>query len=378
MGTKHLFAGLAAAASLSGAAAAHADALATPALGATLNANPNPINFLAGPLGKIYVSGQVTGLGLLQDNPIPGDKHGRGDLSNGQIEVQKTDGFFQFYVQAGAYALPTVGTSYIKGTDLPNLSYKWVPVAFIKLQPSANFNVMIGKLPTLIGAEGPFTYNNVNIERGMLWNQEPLFSRGVQLNFTQGNLSASVAWTDGYYSNVYSTGSLLVTYALNKTDTIGFDASGQFHKTGASRFTTPPVQNNGQIYNLMWTHTEGPWMVEPYLQLSNTPKIENLGITSSVTSWGGAVLAKYSFNSNFSIGARAEYLASNGGTNILYGPDSKSWSLTLTPTYQIKQFFVRGEISYAKINNLTPGFGFGDDGMADTQTRGVVEVGVLY
>src|ERR1700756_2560083 len=153
MGTKHLIAGLAAAASLSGAAAAHADALATPALGATLSANPNPVNFEAGPLGKIYVSGQVTGLGLLQDNPVPGDQHGRGDLSNGQIEVQKTDGLFQFYVQAGAYSLPALGTPYVKMTNLADETYKWVPVAFVKLQPSANFNVMIGKLPTLIGAE---------------------------------------------------------------------------------------------------------------------------------------------------------------------------------------------------------------------------------
>jgi hypothetical protein len=378
MRTKHLLAGLTAAVSMGGAVAAHADALSTPALGATLSANPNPVNFSAGPLGKIYVSGQVTGLGMLQDNPVPGDKHGRGDLSNAQIEVQKTDGVFQFFVQAGAYSLPTIGTPYVKGTDLPDLSYKWVPVAFVKLQPSANFNVMIGKLPTLIGAEGAFTYQNVNIERGLLWNQEPLFSRGVQLNFTQGNLSASVAWTDGYYSNVYSTGSLLVTYALSKTDTIGFDATGQFHKTGASRFTTPLVQNNGQLYNLMWTHTQGPWMIEPYLQLSNTPRILDLGITDSVTSLGGAVLAKYSFNSNFSLGARAEYIGSNGGTNILYGPGSRAWSLTLTPTYQIKQFFVRGEISYAKVNRLVPGFGFGDDGTADAQTRGLIEVGVLY
>ena len=177
---------------------------------------------------------------------------------------------------------------------------------------------------------------------------------------------------------MYSTGSLLVNYTLTKTDTLGFDATGQFHKTGASRFTTPIVQNNGQMYNLMWTHTEGPWMVEPYLQFSNTPKIEDLGIPASVTTWGGAVLAKYSFNSNFSVGARAEYLASHGGTSVLYGPDSKAWSLTLTPTYQIKQYFIRAEISYAKVNNLTPGFGFGDDGMADTQTRGLIAAGVLY
>jgi hypothetical protein len=378
MNPKHLLAGLAASASLASAAAAHADALSTPALGATFTGNPNPINLDAGPLGKIYVSGQVTGLGLVQDNPVPGDQHGHGDLSNGQIEVQKTDGLVQFYVQAGGYSLPALGAPYVKMTDLPDETYKWVPVAFLKLQPGPNFNVMIGKLPTLVGAESTFTFQNVNIQRGLLWNQEPAISRGVQLNFTQGAWAISASWNDGYYSNRLTTGSMLVTYTLSKTDTIAFDASGQFKKTGRSTFATPLVQNNGQIYNLMWTHTQGPWMIEPYLQLSNTPAIRDLGVPASVTSLGGAVLAKYSFNSNFSIGARAEYLGSNGGTNILYGPDSRAWSLTLTPTYQVKQFFIRAEISYAKINRLTPGFGFGDDGTAEAQTRGLIEAGVLY
>src|SRR5262249_42525683 len=151
-------------------------------------------NVDAGPLGKIYFSGQLTGLGLYQDNPAPGDKGGRGDLSNGQIEVQKTDGLVQFYVQAGAYALPSVGTAYVKGTDLPDLTYKWVPVAYLKLQPTANFSILAGKLPTLIGAESTFTFQNMNIARGLLWNQEPAISRGVQANYTTGpwTVSASI------------------------------------------------------------------------------------------------------------------------------------------------------------------------------------------
>ena len=62
----HYLNGLAAAAllSLAAAAAADADPLSTPALGATLSGNPNPVNVTAGPLGKIYFSGQLTGLGL--------------------------------------------------------------------------------------------------------------------------------------------------------------------------------------------------------------------------------------------------------------------------------------------------------------------------
>ena len=309
---------------------------------------------------------------------MPGDKGGRGDLSNGQIEVQKTDGLFQFYVQAGAYALPSLGTAYVKGTDLPDLTYKWVPVAFLKLQPTANFSIQAGQLPTLIGAESTFTFQNMNIARGLLWNQEPAISRGVQANYTQGPWTVSASVNDGYYSNRWTTGSVLVSYTLSKTDTLAFDASAQFHKSSKSSFATPLAQNNGQIYNLIWTHTEGPWVVQPYLQFSHAPKLESVGLPDDASTFGGAVLAKYSFTPSFSLAGRAEYIDSSGGVSLLYGPKSKAWSLTLTPTYQIKQFFVRGEVSYTRLDNITPGAGFGSDGTSDSQTRAMVEAGILY
>jgi hypothetical protein len=78
-------------------------ALTTPAMPGPLTANPNPISFEAGPLGPVYVTGAVTPLVLWQNNPFPGDQRSLGSLSNGQFFFQKTDGLFQYYVQAGAY-----------------------------------------------------------------------------------------------------------------------------------------------------------------------------------------------------------------------------------------------------------------------------------
>jgi hypothetical protein len=377
--TNHFLIGLAAAClCLAAGPEAHADALSTPALGATLNANPNPLNVEAGPLGKIYFSGQLTGLGLYQDNHVLGDKPSRGDLSNGQIEVQKTDGVFQFYLQAGAYALPSLGTAYIKGTDLPDLTYKWVPLAFVKLQPTTALSIMAGKLPTLVGAESTFTFQNMNIARGLLWNQEPAISRGVQANYTTGPWTISASLNDGFYSNRFTTGSTLISYALSKADTIAFDASIQFHKTSKTSFATPLAQNNGQVYNLIWTHTQGAWVVQPYLQLTHIPRLESVGVPDSAQTFGGAVLTKYSFTPNFSLAGRVEYIDSSGSTNLLYGPKSNAWSLTLTPTWQVKWFFIRGEVSYTRIDKMTPGAGFGSDGLADSQTRAMVEAGFLY
>jgi hypothetical protein len=370
-----LLAGIGAVASAAGSAAL-ADPLSTPAMTAPLAANPNPasVNVLG---SKIYVTGQITGIGLSQDNAVPGDKSSRFDFSNAQIEVQKADGELQFYVQAGGYSLPSLGTPYIKAEDLPDLTYKWAPVYFLKFQPTANFNVMVGQLPTLIGAEYTFTFQNMNVARGLLWNQEPAISRGVQANITQGPWAVSLSWNDGYYSNRFTTGSALVTYTVGKKDAVAFAASGQFSKTSKTSFATPLAQNNGQIYNLIWTHTEDKWQVIPYLQYSHTPQDDEVGLPDSGSTFGGAVLARYSFTPAFSLAGRAEYISSSGGQSLLYGPKSDAWSLTLTPTYQFKTFFVRGEVSYTGLDGAAPGAGFGSEGTKDNQTRFMIELGAL-
>ncbi len=364
---------------LAGAETAHADALASPAMTPPLAANPTPLSVDAGPLGKVFVSGQVTGVALAQDHQVPGDHQDSVDFTNAQVEIQKTDGAFQFYVQAGTYSLPSLGAPYVRSSTLPKETFGSVPVAYIKLVPNAEFSVMIGKLPTLIGAEYIFSFENMNIARGLLWNQEPVVSRGVQVNYTKGPLAVSVALTDGFYSEKYSTGSALVTYTVSPADTLAFAASGNFNEQNTSTFATPIAQNNSQIYNLMWTHTQGPWVVTPYLQFTNVPKITKFGIPHDASTTSGAVLAKFTVSPEFSIAGRAEYISSSGsGVSLLYGPDSKAWSLTITPTYQVKTFFVRGELSYTGLDSITPGSGFGKNGNAKSQTRAMLETGILF
>src|SRR5262249_45890183 len=148
-------------ATLLAAGVSHADALSTPAMGATLAANPNPFSVDAGPIGKVYIGGAATGLALWQDHVAPGHKSGPGDISNGQLFIQKTDGPVQFYVQVGAYPLPPLGAPYLRASSaVPNL-FGAAPVAYLKLQPTSEFSVQVGQLPTLIGAESTFTFQNV-------------------------------------------------------------------------------------------------------------------------------------------------------------------------------------------------------------------------
>ena len=83
---------------------------------------------------------------------------------------------------------------------------------------------------------------------------------------------------------------------------------------------------------------------------------------------------------------RAEYIGTTGNenspkgsaANLLYGVGSDALSLTLTPTFQWKQFFFRGEVSYVQANSYAPGAVFGKEGINNSQVRGLVETGVIF
>ena len=134
---------------------------------------------------------------------------------------------------------------------------------------------------------------------------------------------------------------------------------------------------------MIFTHNAGPWTISPYFQYTHVPATPSVGITHGASTTGGALLAKYSFTPKFSLAARGEYISSTGkgvedAPSLLYGAGSNAWSLTVTPTYQFKIFFLRAELSYTKIESLTPGFGFGPEGLDTSQVRGLVETGVLF
>jgi hypothetical protein len=356
--------------------------LPTPAMTGPLQTAAPPITFDAGPLGKLDVGGIVSGIGIWQGNPVAGDKGAQGDLSNGQIFLQKTEGWWQFYLQAGAYNVPVLGTSFLSTGSTVSDFWGPVPVAYLKLAPTKNLSIEIGQLPTLIGAEYTFTFENMNVERGLLWGQENAIVRGIQVNDTFGKLTASVSWNDGFYSDRYTWMTGLLSYAFNASNTLAFDAGGNFDRT-AFRSLATPVQNDGSIYNLIYTYTKGNWIVTPYFQYTSVPTNRKAGITQGADTVGGALLLTYNFPHHFSLSGRGEYLSSNGNAreqavNLLYGPGSGAWSLTITPTFQEHGFFIRGDIAVPRATSYTPGDGFVSLGIQQTQPRSVIEAGFVF
>ncbi len=360
---------------------ADAAPLPSPAMTGPLTA-PSPILFDAGPFGKLAVNGVLSGFGLWQNNPGRTDQGAGADISNGQIVLQKTTGVTQFYLQAGAYTLLSLGTSIVSTSNTITDYYGALPVAYFKLAPTNSFAFMAGKLTSLLGAEYTFTFENGNIERGLLWNQENSVTRGVQLNYCYKKLSASMVWGDGFYSNRWNwiTGALTYTSPANSLE---FVAGGNLGHTRYATIASPGYQNNSSIYNVIYTHTAKLWTVEPYFQYTYVPAYLPVGVERASSTQGEAILGSYKLPHHMSLAGRLEFISStgsvrDGSANLLYGPGSNAGSVTITPTYQNKAFFTRGEISYARTGSYTPGDAFGPHNTGSSQVRGLVEAGFLF
>jgi hypothetical protein len=363
-----------------------------PPVAVTLSANPKPARFDAGPLGPVYLTSAISGFAQVQSNVTTVDRVRHYDLDNAQLFLNKQDGEWQFFLQAGQYSLPALGVPYIRSVSATPTYFTYVPQGYLKWVPNEHWSVMAGKLPTLVGAETTFTFQNMNIQRGLLWNQENAVNRGVQVNYAQGPLTLSACANDGFYSNRYGWVSLLASYALDKSNTLSAVAAGNTNHTSVATTRTPLFQNNQQIYNLIYTYAKGPWTVQPYLQFTHVPSLPQFGATDSASTWGGAVLMSYDFGSDstpesvrlpgFRLPVRLEYISSTGSAdsgapNLLYGPGSEAWSFTVSPTYQNQTFFVRGELSYVGTRKTAAGLVFGRDGNKGTQSRAVIELGFL-
>jgi hypothetical protein len=190
-----------------------------------------------------------------------------------------------------------------------------------------------------------------------------------------------VSWIDGFYSDRYTWVSGSLAYA-NGPHALSFVAGGNLGQTKFQNLATP-VQNNGSIYNVIYTFTKGPWILTPYYQYTSVPTNAALGIAKGASTNGGAVLLSYAFKSGFSLPVRFEYISSTGSAaqnavNLLYGPGSSGLSFTVTPTYQKGGFFVRGDLALVHAGDYLKGAVFGPAGTDDNQFRAAAEIGFVF
>ncbi len=374
------------------APAAPTSPLIGPSMSGPLTIQLPPPKYTLPLIGDVYFDAIGSGLFQWQNNPFAGNHATQADLSNGMVILQKTDGIFQFYTQFGAYSLAALGVPYISaaqatfgygGVPANGNLWGWFPEGYAKIAPTDNFSIEGGKLATLIGAENAFaSFQNINIERGLLVNQEPAISKGGEADLTLGPAALSLSFTDGFDSGVFNWVTGRAIYTINSANTFTFVGGANVGKTDISTLRTPVAQNNSYIFNLIYTYNNDPWIIQPWFQATHVPAYPSLGFSTAASTFGVALLTNYDIGGGFNLGGRLEYISSTGSTptapDLLYGPGSGAFSFTLTPTYQWKYFFARAEFSWVKANSVVPGFGLGPNLDGNSQTRVMLETGILF
>jgi hypothetical protein len=364
-----------------------ASELSEPLLVEVLSFKKNPLQLDIPRFGLIDVRALATGIGSAQTNPLPNDYNSFVDISNAQIVLKKDTGFIQLYLQGGVYSTPSLGTTYQRSAQQTQDSFGYIPLASLSIAPSKNLLFTGGKINSFGGAENTFTFQNGNIDRGLLWNQTSNVSRGFQATYSKDALSAAISLNDGFYSKQLSWMGATLNYKINPESSAGLVWAGAIKANSTNTFITPIAQNNSQIVNAIYTYKSQNWSVVPYLQYTHVPSNPSLGILADGSTTGAAVLTNYRFPNKypgiFSLPFRVEYISSSGkgnpnAPNLLYGAGSAAWSATITPTFQYERVFIRGELSYVQLVNSSSGFAFGSNASATNQTRVMIETGILY
>lgn len=362
------------------------------AMGGTLNFEGTDNNVKSDLLGDWRLNAALTGLGVIQSNATGTNPRNLGDVSNAQLVIAKDSGLLQFFAVTGYYSMPDLSTSYQRAATQTRTTWGALPIAYASIAPSEAWSLYIGKLFTLGGAEGTFSYENINIQRGLLWGQTNSVSEGAQLNYKGTSWSTSLAWTDGADSGTYNWLGLSVSYKLSERTDLTAIWNGALSGNAANSALTPLLQNNSQISNLVYSFKGDTWGVTPYLQYSVVPANPSIGINGVSSTQGVGLLATYRFTPlingqppkhNTTLPFRLEYMNTRGdsGTstnNLLYGPNSAAWTATITPTWQRGIFFARIEGSYVRALNPTPGAAFGPAGTSHSQARAMLEAGLLF
>ena len=345
-----------------------------------------------GAAGNWQFNAALTGLGAIQSNASGNDPRKYGDISNAQAVIAKPTGLIQAFAIAGYYAIPDLATNYLRAATQTKQSWGALPIAYVSIVPDDHWSLNVGKLFSLGGAEGTFSYENTNIQRGLLWGQTNSVSQGIQLNYQNESWVTSLAWTDGADSGKYNWLALSATYKLDARTTLTAIWNGSLSGNPANSARTPLLQNNSQITNLVFSYKGDVWSLTPYFQYSVVPANPNIGIAGVSSTQGIGLLTTYRFTPlqdgrpprrNLSLPFRLEYLNTRGNSgtsanNLLYGPNSAAWSMTTTPTYQSGPYFGRLEISFVKALNISQNMGFGLNGNTTHQARALIEVGILY
>src|SRR5579872_1243624 len=308
-------------------------AQATPSTTNTPVPTPTPT---ASPTPVISVAPEFTLYGF-RTNGVPNTQ---ADVSNALLNFTINAGNLHANATAGAYSFPTVGFPLVPSNE-PGANvelYSPLPVAALTYNFDSHFSIAAGKFAALLGQESPFTYQNINVQRGIAWGMEPTISRGVQAGYTNGPWTLTLQENDAYYSGSNRAFEGLIGWAPSANTSVQF----AWIVPGANvpPNATTSVGNKNE-FDLMYTRTIGKLQILPYFLWVRSPASSALGYTRDETAWAGAAMGTWTFSPQWALAfryedARNQSSVSDSSLNadlVGFGPGSGASSETVTPAY---------------------------------------------
>lgn len=300
----------------------------------------------------------------------------RTDVSNALLTLSKNTGRIRGSVTVGAYAFPVLGFALNPTTQPGSNSYLFgfVPQFDLQYVFDAHTSVSIGAMTSLLGQESAFTYQNLDIERGLLWDAENTLDRGIRVAYQNGPWSATIGYNDGFYSGSAGRaleGDIAWTPTANTTWQFAFLYPGANTPPNASA----PVANKREA-DFELTQQFGKLQLLPYVLVVTSPASPAQGYLRNESALGAALLANYAFSSAYALAFRYETFSNASARGdvspnadlVGLGAGSSAQTLTLTPSYASGLFFARADFSKVYSTAMPSG----------AQSRVVFEAGVKF
>jgi hypothetical protein len=227
-----------------------------------------------------------------------------------------------------------VGLALSKTSESTDL-FSPIPVAYVEYSPMKGLSVQAGKLPTIIGYESAFTYQNNYIQRGLVWNMQPVINNGVRLTYSTELFFVKLGVNDGFYtlSTTHPKPALEASLGLTPIKDGSIALNVIFPDKDSRPNNTADPSNKREI-NLVASYTLDKLSLGADLLYVEAPKSNRAGVLEKAKASGVALHLSYDLKP-FKLSGRIEYVKDNSDAGDIdlvgLGNGNKGWTFTITP-----------------------------------------------
>jgi hypothetical protein len=237
-----------------------------------------------------------------------------------------------------------------------------------------------------------------------LFSVENAQNRGVNVVYTQGPLTATIQYGDGFDTGVWNILQTSAAYNFNSENVLTAFAATNLNHTGlaaraygyggaiGSNYAGVPYSQmtvggyganfiNSTMFGAYYSYTNGSLNLVPEIQYVYAKPDQRVGLDKFSSNLGLAAFADYSFaNTPYSVGAWGEYFSSNGPDTWFVNPGAQGFGVSVSPTWQGKNLFVRGDLGLLHLTKSSTGGagGYGAAGGNRNQADFLLETGMLF